>query len=144
MRVNRHQPCLMVPCRQSAGSVIRPGSSGLRALVIAALVLLAPPAGGQTRDPQQAALDDFVAARMLGTKCPSWQINLAEVRTRFAQHNLQPADWQEGGRHANFFDERLSYYGSLLSRMSETQACAAAEEAFGPIGRVRRGWMKRQ
>jgi hypothetical protein len=81
---------------------------------------------------------------MLGTKCPSWQIELAEARTRFAQLNLQPADWQEGGRHASFFDERLSYYGSLLSRMSETRACAAAEEAFGPVGRVRKGWMKRQ
>jgi hypothetical protein len=89
-------------------------------------------------------LDDFVAARMLNTKCPAWQIDPAEARTRFAQLNLQPADWQDGGRHSRFFDERLSYYGSLLSRMSEMRACAAAEEAFGPDGRVRKGWMKRQ
>jgi hypothetical protein len=113
-------------------------------LVISALFLLSYPAESQTREPQQAALDDFVAARMLGTKCPSWQIDLSEARTRFAQLNLQPADWQEGGRHANFFDERLSYYGSLLSRMSETRACELAEAAFGPSGRVRTGWMKRQ
>jgi len=113
-------------------------------VVMSAFFLLSAPAGGQTRDPQQAALDDFVAARMLGAKCPSWQIDLVEARTRFAQLNLRPADWQEGGRHAGFFDERLSYYGSLLSRMSETRACAAAEEAFGPDGRVRKGWMKQR
>jgi hypothetical protein len=113
-------------------------------MVISALFLLAFPAGGQTRDPQRAALDDFVAARMLETKCPSLQINLAEARTRFAQLNLRPADWQESGRHARFFDERLSYYGSLVSRMSETRACELAEAAFGPTGRVRTGWMKRR
>ncbi|WP_099514481.1 hypothetical protein [Microvirga ossetica] len=118
-------------------------TAGFSTAVILAY-LLSCPVGAQIRDPQQAALDDFVAARMLGTKCPSWQIDLAEARTRFAQLNLQPTDWQDGGRHASFFDERLSYYGSLLSRMSETRACAAAEEAFGPVGRVRRGWMKRQ
>ena len=144
MRSNRHQPCLMIPHSQRVILVTRPRSSGLRAVVIAALVLLSSPAGAQTRDPRQAALDDFVAARMLGTKCPSWQIDVAEARTRFAQLNLQPADWQDGGRHASFFDERLSYYGGLLSRLSGTQACAAAEEAFGPNGRVRKGWMKRQ
>jgi hypothetical protein len=113
-------------------------------LVITALFLLSSPVEAQTHNPQLAALDDFVAARMLGTKCPSWQIDLSEARTRFAQLNLQPADWQEGGRHASFFDERLSYYGSLVSRMSETRACGAAEEAFGPNGRVRNDWMKRQ
>jgi hypothetical protein len=113
-------------------------------LVISALVLLSYPAESQTREPQQAALDDFVAARMLGTKCPSWQIDLVEARTRFAQFNLQPADWQEGGRHASFFDERLSYYAAFLSQLSETRACAAAEEAFGLVGRVRKGWMRRQ
>jgi hypothetical protein len=144
MRSNRHQPCLMGLPSQRVVLATRPRSSGLRALVISALVLLSSPAGAQTRDPRQAALDDFVAARMLGTKCPSWQINLSEARTRFAQLNLQPADWQEGGPHANFFDERLSYYGSLLSRMSETRACGAAEAAFGPNGRVRKDWMKRQ
>jgi len=81
---------------------------------------------------------------MLATKCPSWQIDLAEARTRFAELNLHPNDWQEGGRYAGFFDARLSYYGSLLSRLPEARACGAAEAAFGPIGRVRRGWMKRQ
>ena len=144
MRSNRHQPCLMVSPSQRASLATSPRSLGLRMVVMSAFFLLSAPAGGQTRDPQQAALDDFVAARMLATKCPAWQINQPEARTRFAQLNLQPADWQEGGRHANFFDERLSYYGSFLSRMSETRACAAAEEAFGPNGRVRRDWMKRQ
>ena len=144
MRSNRHQPCLMVSPSQRASLATSPRSLGLRMVVMSAFFLLSAPAGGQTRDPQQAALDDFVAARMLGAKCPSWQIDLVEARTRFAQLNLRLADWQEGGRHAGFFDERLSYYGSLLSRMSETRACAAAEEAFGPDGRVRKGWMKQQ
>jgi hypothetical protein len=113
-------------------------------VVISALFLLSSPAGGQTRDPQQDALDDFVSARTLSDKCPTWQIDSAEVRRRFAELKLQPADLQAGGRHASFFDERLSYYGSHLSRMSVTRACAAAEEAFGPAGRVRKGWMKRE
>jgi hypothetical protein len=139
MRLNRHKPCLMPPHNCSAAL-----SSSLCAAVILALFLRASPTGAQIRDPQQVALDDFVAARMLGTKCPSWQIDLAEARTRFAQINLHPADWQEGGRHARFFDERLSYYGSFLSRMPEARVCRAAEEAFGPNGRVRKGWMKRQ
>jgi hypothetical protein len=134
----------MVLSGASAVLATSPQPSGFHVLVIAALFLLSSSAGAQTRDPQQAALDDFVAARMLATKCPAWQVNQSEARTRFAQLNLQPADWQEGGRHASFFDERLSYYGNLLSRMSETRACAAAEEAFGPVGRVRKGWMKRQ
>jgi hypothetical protein len=142
LRVHRHQPCLRAPPSQSAVLAASSRLSGLCAAVVSALLLSAP-TDAQTRDPQQAALDDFVAARMLNTRCPTWQIDLAEARTRFAQVNLQPADWQEGGRHSRFFDERLSYYGSLLSRMSEMRACAAAEEAFGPDGRVRRGWMKR-
>ncbi|ANY85019.1 hypothetical protein BB934_43160 (plasmid) [Microvirga ossetica] len=144
MRSNRHQPCLMASPSQRASLATSSRPLGLGTVVMSAFFLLSAPAGGQTRNPQQAALDDFVAARMLGTKCPSWQIDLVEARTRFAQLNLRPADWQEGGRHAGFFDERLSYYGSLLSRMSETRACAAAEEAFGPDGRVRKGWMKQQ
>ena len=69
--------------------------------------------------------------------------HLAEARTRFAQLNLQPADWQDGGRHARFFDERLAHYGHLLSPMSEARACMAAEEAFGPVECVRKSWMKR-
>jgi hypothetical protein len=139
MRASRHKPCLMSPHNRSAGL-----APSLPAAVILALCLLPCPSGAQERDPQQAALDDFVAARMLTNKCPFWQIDLAEARVRFAQLNLHPADWQEGGRHARFFDERLSYYGSLLSRMPEERVCGAAEEAFGPNGRVRKGWMKRQ
>jgi hypothetical protein len=111
-----------------------------------ALVLLLCPssAGAQTRDPQEAALDDFVAARMLATKCPSWQVDVAGAQRRFSELGLVPSDWQTGGRHARFFDDRLSYYAGLLSRMSETRACEAAQRAFGPSGRVREGWMKRQ
>jgi hypothetical protein len=143
LRARRHQLCLRTPPSQSAALATSFRPLGRCAAVVSAL-LLSSPTDAQTRDPQQAALDDFVAARMLNTKCPAWQIDLAEARTRFAQLNLQPADWQEGGRHSRFFDERLSHYGSLLSRMSEMNACAAAEQAFGPDGRVRRGWMKRQ
>jgi hypothetical protein len=36
----------------------------------------------------QATSLTFVAAGMLNTKCPTWQIDLAEARTRFAQLNL--------------------------------------------------------
>jgi hypothetical protein len=143
MRARRHQLCLRAPPSQSAVLATSSRPPGLCAVVVSVL-LLSSPTDAQTRDPQQAALDDFVAARMLNTKCTTWQIDLAEARTRFAQINLQPSDWQEGGRHSRFFDERLAYYGSLLSRMSEMRACAAAEQAFGPDGRVRRGWMKRQ
>jgi hypothetical protein len=53
---------------------------------------------------------------------------------RFAQLNLQPADWQEGGRRSRVFDERLSFYDSLLSRMSEMRAGAAAEQALDLMG----------
>ncbi|WP_147023406.1 hypothetical protein [Microvirga aerophila] len=89
-------------------------------------------------------MDDLVAARMLATKCPSWQLNPAEAQRRFSELDLKPTDWQDGGRYAKFFDDRLNYYPSLLSRMSEQRACTAAEAAFGPRGRVRRGWMKPQ
>ncbi len=111
-----------------------------------ALVLLLCPssAGAQMRDPQEAALDDFVAARMLATKCPSWQVDVAGAQRRFSELGLVPSDWQTGGRHARLFNDRLSYYAGLLSRMSETRACEAAQRAFGPSGRVREGWMKRQ
>ena len=112
--------------------------------VVLVFVLCPYSAGAQTRDPQEAALDDFVAARMLATKCPSWQIDLTEAQRRFSELGLGPADWQTGGRHARFFDARLSYYASLLSRMSEMRACDAAEAAFGPRGRVREGRMRRQ
>ncbi|MBS7454976.1 hypothetical protein KHP60_21980 [Microvirga sp. 3-52] len=80
-----------------------------------------------------------MVARTLTDKCPTWQIDFAEVGRRFAQLKLQPADLQKGGRHASFFDERLSYYSGLLSRMSQM-----AEEAFGPNGLIRKNWMKRQ
>jgi hypothetical protein len=142
MRSSRHRPCLIAP-HHSVDLTGGFRTAGLSAAIILAH-LLSPPAGAQTRDPQQAALDDFVAARMLATKCPSWQIDPAEAQRRFSDLNLSPADWQTGGRHARFFDERLSYYASLLSRTSETRACAAAEEAFGPAGLVTRGWMRRQ
>jgi len=98
----------------------------------------------QPEDLRRSALDDFVAARMLATKCPSWQINLAEVQGRFSELNLKPADWQDGGPYARFFDERLTYYSGALSRMSERRACDATAAAFGPSGQVRKGWMKPQ
>ena len=144
MGSNQREPCLTAPHNRSAASLASSRLPSFGAAVIFVLWVLLSPVEAQTRDPQQAALDDFVAARMLTTKCPSWQINLAEARARFAQLNLHPADWQGGGRHARFFDERLSYYANLLSRMSETRACTAAEEAFGPAGRVTKGWMRRQ
>jgi hypothetical protein len=102
------------------------------------------PLKAQPQDPREAALDDLVAARMLATKCPSWQLNPAEAHRRFSELDLKPTHWQDGGPYARFFDERLSYYSRLLSRMSEQRSCAAAEEAFGPRGRVREGWMRRQ
>jgi hypothetical protein len=144
MRSNRHQPCLTVSPSQRVRLAISPRPPVLPVVVISALFLLSSPGRGQTRDPQQAALDDFVAARTLTDKCPTWQIDFAEVRRRFARLNLQPADLQRGGRHASFFDERLSYYSGLLSRMSQMSACAEAEEAFGPNGLIRKNWMKRQ
>jgi hypothetical protein len=98
----------------------------------------------QSQDPQRAALDDFVAARMLATKCPSWQPAQAEAQRRFSELGLKPSDWKVGGPYSRFFDDRLSYYSGLLSRMSEKSACEAAEAAFGPTGRVRKGWMTQQ
>ncbi|MBO1909178.1 hypothetical protein J4G37_30500 [Microvirga sp. 3-52] len=136
---NRHQPCLAVSPSQSGGLAIGLRPAIFPVVVISALLLLSSLGGGQTRDPQQAALDDFVVARTLTDKCPTWQIDFAEVGRRFAQLKLQPADLQKGGRHASFFDERLSYYSGLLSRMSQM-----AEEAFGPNGLIRKNWMKRQ
>jgi hypothetical protein len=89
-------------------------ASRSRTLNVAAavFVLLGPPSVAQVppEDPRRSALDDFVAARMLATKCPSWQLNLAEVQGRFSQLNLKPADWQDRGPYARFFDERLIYY----------------------------------
>lgn len=112
------------------------------AAIVLVLLLCPSQAPAKKRHPHQAALDDFVAARMLATKCPTWQIDLAEAQRRFSELGLGPADWQSGGRHARFFDDRLSYYASLLSRLSEMRACEAAEAAFGRNGRVRTGWMK--
>jgi hypothetical protein len=119
-------------------------SGGVTLAVTLACLVLPSLARAQPQDPRQAALDDLVAARMLATKCPSWQLNPAEAQRRFSELDLKPADWQDGGRYAKFFDERLSYYGRLLSRMPEQRVCAAAEEAFGLRGRVRGGWMRRQ
>ena len=65
---------------------------------------------------------------MLGTNC-LWQIDLGEARTWIAQ--LNSARRLAGGwAPRRLFDERLSDHGSLLSRMSETRARAAAEEAL--------------
>jgi hypothetical protein len=74
---NRHQPCLAVSPSQSSGSAISPRPAVLPVVVISALFLLSSPGRGQTRDPQQAALDDFVSARTLSDKCPTWQIDFA-------------------------------------------------------------------
>jgi hypothetical protein len=97
MRARRRQLCLRAPPSQPAVLATSSRLLGLCAAVVAALVLLSSPGGGQTRDPQQAALDDFVAARTLTDKCPTWQIDFAEVRGRFARLNLQPADLQGAG-----------------------------------------------
>jgi len=107
------------------------------------IVLFGLPSIAATRpeDPRRSVLDDFAAARMLATKCSSWQLNLSEVQSRFSEFGLKPADWQDGGPHASFFDERLSFYASRVSRMSQRRPCEAAEAAFGPSGRVRKGWM---
>jgi hypothetical protein len=118
--------------------------AGLRAAAALTILALSSGTGAQTPDPRQSALDDFVAARMLTTKCPSWQLDVAQVRNRFSSLDLKPEDWQDGGPYARFFDDRLSYYSRVLSRMSERRACDAAEAAFGPSGQVRRGWMRRQ
>jgi hypothetical protein len=122
-------------------------SSGIFGLgVVVAVALLGWPSVAQVlpEDQRRSALDDFVAARMLATKCPSWQLNLAEIQGRFSALNLKPADWQDGGAYAHFFDERLIYYSGVLSRMSERRACEAAAAAFGPSGQVRRDWMRPQ
>jgi hypothetical protein len=139
MRSIRNESCLYWA---ALVRTLRAREFGVAALLT--LLLLPAPACAQSRDPQQAALDDFVAARMLATTCPSWQLDPAEAQRRFAEVKLKPVDWQAPGRHSSFFDGRLSYYGSLLSRMSEMRACEMAEAAFGPAGRVRRGWMRRQ
>ncbi len=118
--------------------------AGLRVAAALPILALSSGAGAQTSDPRQSALDDYVAARMLTTKCPSWQLDVAEVRSRFSSLDLKPEDWQDGGPYARFFDDRLSRYAMMLSRMPERRACDAAEAAFGPSGQVRRGWMRRQ
>ena len=133
MWLDRHTPSPMLPC-----------SLSFAVALALALLVLPSLSSAQPRDPRQAALDDLVSARMLATKCPSWQPDPAEVQRRFSDVNLNPADWQEGGRYAPFFDERLSYYSRLLSRMPERRACEAAEVAFGPSGRVRERWMRPQ
>jgi hypothetical protein len=144
MRMNRH---VSIPSLRLYAS--RPTPDYILMLGICAMLLLAVaatlfPVGAQPQDPKQAALDDFVAARMLTSKCPSWQLDQAGVQRRFFELGLKPADWQTGGQYSRIFDSRLSYYASLLSRMSEKTACEAAEAAFGPAGRVRQNWMIRQ
>jgi hypothetical protein len=120
---------------------LEPRSGG--AMVVSLLV--APPsATAQPRDAQQVALDDFAAATLLISKCFSWQLDLDEAEKRFSELNLQPRQWRAGGRHFSFFRERLSYYSTLVSKMSAVQACETAEGAFGPSGHIRKGWMKPQ
>jgi hypothetical protein len=120
---------------------LEPGSGG--AMVVSLLV--APPsATAQPHDAQQVALDDFAAATLLISKCFSWQLDLNEAEKRFSELNLQPSQWRAGGRHFSFVRERLSYYSSLVSKMSAIQACEAADGAFGPSGHIRKGWMRPQ
>ncbi len=134
---------MMMPPR---GAAPVPGSGIFGLGMVVAIALLGSPSVAQvlSEDQRRSALDDFVAARMLATKCPSWQLDLAEARSRFSFLELRPEDWQDGGPYAHFFDERLSYYSRALSMMSERRACEAAEAAFGPSGQIRRGWMKPQ
>jgi hypothetical protein len=120
---------------------LEPRSGG--AMVVSLLV--APPSTtAQPRDAQQVALDDFAASTLLITKCFSWQLDLNEAEKRFSELNLQPSQWRAGGRHFSFFRERLSYYSTLVSKMSSIQACETAEGAFGPSGHIRKGWMRPQ
>jgi hypothetical protein len=120
---------------------LEPRSGG--AMVVSLLV--APPsATAQPRDAQQVALDDFAAATLLISKCFSWQLDLNEAEKRFSDLNLQPRQWRAGGRHFSFVRERLSYYSTLVSKMSAIQACETAEGAFGPSGHIRKGWMRPQ
>jgi hypothetical protein len=144
MRLYRHEPSSRLP--HSAPSAPFKSSRMPRLILAVALafLVLPSPARAQPRDLREAALDDFVAARMLTTKCPSWQLDSGVAQRRFSELDLEPADWQTSGRYASFFNSRLSFYSSLLSRMPEKGACEAAEAAFGPGGRVRSGWMKRQ
>jgi hypothetical protein len=76
MRFYRNQSSSKLP--HSAPSVPFKSSriSCLGMAVALALLVLPSPARAQPRDPREAALDDFVAARMLTTKCPSWQLDL--------------------------------------------------------------------
>jgi hypothetical protein len=120
---------------------LEPRSGG--AMVVSLLV--APPsATAQPRDAQQVALDDFAAATLLISKCFSWQLDLNEAEKRFSDLNLQPRQWRAGGRHSSFLRERLSFYSTLVSKMSAIQACETAEGAFGPGGHIRKGWMRPQ
>jgi len=144
MRFSHPQHAVMMPNRGVVALAPSFRLSSLGLAVIITLLALPPLTRAQPEDPRRTALDDFVAARMLATKCPSWQLDLAEVRSRFSFLDLKPEDWQDGGPYARFFDERLSFYSRALSRMPERRACIAAEEAFGPSGRVRRGWMRAQ
>jgi len=92
MRSVRNESCL-VPSPYWMALVGNPRACKLGAAAFLAVLLLPAPAGAQTWDPQQAALDDLVAARMLATKCPSWQIDQAEAQRRFAEVDLKPVDW---------------------------------------------------
>ena len=120
---------------------LEPRSGGT---MVVSLLVAPPSATAQPPDAQQVALDDFAAATLLISKCFSWHLDLNEAEKRFSELNLQPRQWRAGGRHFSFFRERLSYYSTLVSKMSATQACEAAEGAFGPSGHIRKGWMSPQ
>ena len=94
---NRHQPCLAVSPSQSGGLAIGLRPAIFPVVVISALLLLSSPGGGQTRDPQQAALDDFVAARTLTDKCPTWQIDFAEVAGGLLNSSSSPLICRRAG-----------------------------------------------
>jgi hypothetical protein len=120
---------------------LEPRSGGA---MVVSLLVAPPPATAQPHDAQQIALDDFAASTLLISKCFSWHLDLDEAEKRFSELNLQPSQWRTGGRHFSFVRERLSYYSTLVSKMSAIQACEAAEGAFGPSGHIRKGWMRPQ
>jgi hypothetical protein len=94
--------------------------AGLRVAAALPILALSSGTGAQTPDPRQSALDDFVAARMVTTKCPSWQLDVAEVRSRFSSLDLKPEDWQDGGPYARFFGDSLSHYSGIRQQKPPT------------------------
>lgn len=70
MQSDRHRAIRVLRHGRSVAFVQRTRAFFLSGTVISILVSPSP-TGAQTRDLQQMALDDFVAARMLVAKCPS-------------------------------------------------------------------------